>query len=312
MLIGIDVGGTKTHIRVVGLPVSGAVDARVSTPSWLAGRRLDDARSVAALLALLDDAGADRSAPLAIGAHGCDTEQQVEAFRAALAAQHPGPVLVVNDALLVGPAAGVDEFVGVIIGTGSIVVGRDVDGRTVSAGGHGWMIADPGSAPALTREAAKAVARRADEGLPPDELGRALMSAFGLADPNELPMALTLNADIHAWARTAPLVFDAAAAGSADAAETIAAAAAELAEQIAHVLARGAVAEAVIAAGGVIVNQAPLQDELRAALASRGIDLPMVVLDGDPVAGAVALARRLDERAPEASSDRRARVASAN
>lgn len=312
MLIGIDVGGTKTHIRLGERRGAGDLDVRVPTSSWLSGRALHDSRSVAALLGLLHEAEADRNAPLAIGAHGCDTEQQVEAFRAALAAQHGGPVLVVNDALLVGPAVGVDEFVGVIIGTGSIVVGRDAEGRTVSAGGHGWMIADPGSAPALTREAAKAVARRADRGLPPDELGLALMAAFEVADPNELPLALTLRADMHGWARTAPLVFDAAAAGSNDAAGTIAAAAAELAEQIAHVLARGAIAEAVIAAGGVIVNQPPLQDELRRALARRGVPLPMRVLDGDPVAGAVALARQLDRAAHDTSSDRRAHASSAS
>lgn len=293
MLIGIDVGGTKTHIRAQN--AAGARDLRLPTRQWLQGERLDDEASVARLLgAVARIAPGAESAPLAIGAHGCDTPEQIAAFHASLAARHRGPVHVTNDAALVGPAAGVERAVGVIAGTGSIVVGVDAAGESVTAGGHGWMIADPASAPGIVREAVRAVLARADTGAEPTVLGDTLMAHFEARDVNELAWRFTMHADIHRWAGAAPLVFDAADAGSPDAVEAIRASAGELAAQVALVLARGAVADAIVAAGGVVTNQPRLADELRRELLRRDVTQPFTVLEHPPVAGAVSLARRLD------------------
>ncbi len=292
MIIGIDVGGTKTHIRAED--ASGARDLRFPTGQWMQGRALDDVVSVERLLDAIAELAPDaESAPLAVGAHGCDTPEQIAAFRDSLAARHDGPVHVTNDAALVGPAAGIERAVGVIAGTGSIVVGADLAGEPVTAGGHGWMIADPASAPGIVREAVRAVISRADTGAAPTILGRTLMEHFGADDTNELAWLFTLHADIHRWAGAAPLVFAAADAGSADAIDTIRESAGKLAEQVALVLARGAVADAVVAAGGVVTNQPRLAGALRSELIRRNVAQPFSVLDHPPVAGAVALARRL-------------------
>lgn len=57
----------------------------------------------------------------------------------------------VNDFELVAPAAGFDEAIAVIVGTGSKVIGRTANRERVSAGGHRFLFNDPGSAPGLAR-----------------------------------------------------------------------------------------------------------------------------------------------------------------
>ena len=64
---------------------------------------------------------------------------------------------VVNDAELMVPAAGYFGGIGVVSGTGSIAVARTAEGHMLAAGGWGWILGDEGSAPALVREAAKAI-----------------------------------------------------------------------------------------------------------------------------------------------------------
>jgi N-acetylglucosamine kinase-like BadF-type ATPase len=320
MIIGIDVGGTKTLIRAVD--ADGAErDLLVSTAHWLQGSSLEHATSIDRLFQTIATiapgfdgaggaAGSDVEGPredgaaLVIGAHGCDTPDQVAAFRDALAARHAGPLHVTNDAALVPPAAGVNRAVGVIAGTGSIVIGTDADGGQIQAGGHGWMIADPGSAPGIVREAMRAVIARADSGAAPELLGRTLMRHYGADDLNELAWVFMEQASIHRWAEAAPAVFDAADAGSTQAAATIERAGRELAEQVASVLRRGAVADAIVAAGGVVTNQPRLALALEHGLGDLGVAQPLRVLDVAPVAGAVAIGRHLlaAREVPEASA----------
>lgn len=294
MIIGVDVGGTKTHVRARDADGESR-DVRLPTASWLQGRSLEHPASVDALLAVIESvAPGSEWAPLAVGAHGCDTPDQIAAFREALAARRSGSILVTNDAALVGPAAGFARTIGVIAGTGSIVVGADLTGSPITAGGHGWMIADPGSAPGIVRAAVRAVLDHADTGAEPDVLSHRLMAHYATSSPNDLAWVFTTGAGIHRWAEAAPLVFAAADDGSALAAETVRGAGEELADQVAHVLRRGAVADAVIAAGGVVTNQPRLAMAIREGLLERKILIPFHVLDTPPVAGAVALGARLE------------------
>lgn len=111
-----------------------------------------------------------------------------------------------------------------------------------------------------------AVLDRADAGLAPDPLTRALLDHYSVDDLDDLPAIFTKNASIHFWAQAAPNVFKAAAEGSTLADQVISTAAHELARSVANVLARGAHATSVVTAGGVIVNQPRFQEHLRTAL----------------------------------------------
>src|SRR5882762_3989052 len=119
-VVGVDIGGTKTHLALAS-DDDGALlrQAVVSTSSWR-----DAGTSAAALRDLivtqLGEAAATR--PLAVGAHGCDSTAQCRALEDALAAEVHGPVIVVNDAELMPPALGVEVAIGIAVGTGSIAV----------------------------------------------------------------------------------------------------------------------------------------------------------------------------------------------
>lgn len=296
MIVGIDIGGTKTHLRV---EEAGDVllDRSVRTAEWWHGGQLHEQQNVRSLLALLDEfPGAERS-PLVVGAHGLDSEAQTLAFSQGLAEAHGGPALAVNDVELVGPAAGFDEAIAVIAGTGSKVVGRRVDGTLVTAGGYGYILNDPGSAPALVRDAVRSLFDAVDEEEPRDALADLLFEHFGVDEIVGLSNALTMRPRVTTWGAAAPLVFQAADAGSARAAAVIAHAADELARSVELVHRRGAAGADVVCAGGVITHQPRLLDALGAGLAERGLALRLHLLDVPPVRGAIALAGRLTEAA---------------
>jgi N-acetylglucosamine kinase-like BadF-type ATPase len=292
MYVGIDIGGTKTHTRV---EANGRIvlDATVLTSSWRWGGLLDDAGNATRLLGLFASVPRSETAPLALGAHGLDSAWQCAEFEARLAAERPGLVRAVNDVELVGPAAGYDTAIAVIAGTGSRIVAHDAAGAVVSAGGYGHLLGDPGSAPALARDAVRAVLWARDEGCAPGLLSQTLMEHFGVDD--EVAMSYEFSADsrLTTWGALAPLLFAAADAGSLLAATVIDEAARELATAVGLVRARGALGTDVVCAGGVISNQPRLFDALERHIAELDRTLSLRLLQVAPVVGAIAIAQRM-------------------
>lgn len=294
--VGVDVGGTKTHIvwRGPGLPEREAI---VPTRDWARTAALQDPANLVHLAALLQELAGDlREATVVVGLHGGDTAEQREAARRSLSGHLAARVTVLNDAQLLGPAAGVGPCISVIAGTGAIVVGSDSTGAILTADGYGWLISDLGSAPALARDAVIRVLRHADRHTPraalADPLGHALGEALGASDTFELAASFAEQPSAAEWGALAPLVFDAAQAGSDLAHEVIDRSGQALADGVHAVLRRGAVAVSVVAAGGVITNQALLEQSLRRALDAKEPILPLHVLREPPVRGALALAMR--------------------
>jgi glucosamine kinase len=294
VIVGIDLGGTKTHI-VVESGDTVLFEASVPTRSWQQGELLDDDANPARLLGLfshLDGAGA---ATIVVGAHGLDSAWQTREFNARMTEKHGGPVLAVNDVELLAPAAGLDQAIAVIVGTGSKIVGHDANGATISAGGHGFLLNDPGSAASLARDAMRALLDAYDDGAEPDVLARDFMSHFGVNDIVDLSYAFTADARLATWAPLAPQVFASADAGSAIAASVVEESARQLARDVGRVHARGAVGTDVICAGGVITNQPRLYRALARHIDDLRLGLTVDLLTVPPVAGAVALARKLHD-----------------
>jgi glucosamine kinase len=179
VIVGIDLGGTKTHV-IAEHGGSVVLDHTVPTRSWQSRTLLDDELNPRRLLALIGGFVDLRSASVVIGARDLDSEQQVHAFGARVKQEHDGPTLVVNDVELLAPAAGLVDAIAVIVGTGSKVVGHSADGTVISAGGHGFLIDDEGSAPWIAREAVSAVLEADDQGCKPDVLAQMLMEHFGV------------------------------------------------------------------------------------------------------------------------------------
>lgn len=286
MVVGVDVGGTKTQIVVAsqsGLAVNVVVPSLDwesytwdEVPSWVIGQ--------------LDGAYSDwrHCGALVVGAHGCDSPAHTASLWRALAAEASGLCLVVNDALLLVPAAGHTSGIGLVVGTGSIAV-TQLGETVLAAGGWGMVLGDEGSSPALVREALRKALCRHDEGLPAERLGVALVDAFGASSMDELLVTASAAATKQGWGDVAPVVFDALAEGSEDARAVIDEAAVALSELVERLVARGARPDRVVIGGGVARNQPALVDAVRCHLHAHLPDCEVVVLREAPVRGALTL-----------------------
>jgi glucosamine kinase len=286
--IGIDIGGTKTHLRTAGRGVEHR-DLVLPTADWRVRQWEKDAES---LLAIIHDFAAGTPiAAIAIGAHGCDDQSECDAFQTALVTRASLPVQVVNDSELLPAAFGMVHEIGLVAGTGSIAVQRTRAGRMLVAGGWGWVIGDEGSAPGLVREAGRAVARHLESGGASDEpLVRDLFAALEIRSSARIGSAIARCGGATALGRHAPVVFEAAQAGSALAHAVIREAGTGLAALLGRLRQQGADAEVVVAGGGVIAAQPLLWASFRDAVAARFAgQLTPELYTGAPVEGACRL-----------------------
>ncbi|MFD4877107.1 N-acetylglucosamine kinase [Streptomyces sp. NPDC058420] len=292
LVVGIDVGGTKTHLRVCAGTDVVADHIRASS-GW---RPHDPVAAADWLTAIVHDALPAHARPsaVAVGGHACETPRQCAEIRAALEERLETPVLVVGDAELLVPAAGLDKGVGLVAGTGSVAVGLLADGGRLQVGGWGAVLGDEGGAAGLVREAARAAWAAHDRGEAPDQLALGLVEAFDVAEVPALGAALESASDVSAdWGRHARVVFTAADAGSLLAREVIAEAGQSLAALVVRLAERGVPVDDVVVSGGTVLAQPRLYDALTAALAERLPGARPQPIQVPPVEGAVALARSI-------------------
>lgn len=295
MIVGIDLGGTKTRV-IAEEGGASLLDVTVPTRSWQSGLLLEDEKNPRRLLSLFDGLAGSGMAAIAIGARDLDNDRQLREFNTRVSQAHGGPVLAVNDVELLAPAAGLENAIAVIVGTGSKVVGHGADGAIVSAGGHGYLLDDEGSAPWLARTAMSRVLDAHDQGRDPDALALSFMDHFGVDDVVDASYAFATTVGLNSWARLCPLVFEAADAGSELAVTVITDAAHYLADDVALVHRRGALGTDVLCAGGVVTNQPRLFQALVRDIDDLALGLAVHLLTVPPVMGALALARKLGQQ----------------
>lgn len=291
-VLGLDIGATSTRARLVadGVLVSDSTSDSASLTAAGPGRA---AVVIGKLLAGLPALDGPLDAVCA-GAAGARTAPETDSFlRERLAPiTVAGDVLVVDDASLVLPAAGLTEGVAVICGTGSIATGT-WRGRQAWAGGWGYLLGDEGSGYWIVRAAIRALLVRRASGLPPGGLAASLLGAAGLPDLDALRREFYRRPEPGNWARCAPAVLDCADPEAAALARQAAAELAGLAAQVAGQL--GAEGAPVVLAGGLMASE-----RLAAAtVAAIGAALPasqVLRLHDPPVAGAVHLAEALAAR----------------
>jgi len=291
LLVGLDLGGTKSAVRATTLDGRIVVDAVVPSTDWDAEPVADGAAWVDALLRTSLPADSTVVA-LGVGAQGLDTAQIAREFEHALAALGHR-ARCVNDAALLVPAAGLRAGIGLISGTGAIGVGTSAAGDLLITGGWGWVIGDEAGAAGIVREATRAALRAHDDGFPDDGLLSSLCSAFQVGDAERLARAVNDLPTMDNWGPAAPAVFAAADSGSALASTVVENAARHLARLVDQLVRRGAAGSDVVAAGSVIVGQPRLYGALARLVAERHPSLTTHLLTDPPVAGAVALAREL-------------------
>jgi glucosamine kinase len=283
-LLGLDIGGSRTRLRLVqdGIVVAeleGPGANPAALPAAVVERRLGE---------LFGKLGPVRPAACCAGAAGAEVPEARARLEAVLARLLPGaPVEVVHDARLVLAAAGLDHGVALVAGTGSVAYGRAASGKEARAGGWGWLLGDDGSGAWIVREAAREVLRRADAGVSLGALGDGLLAATGAGDAVQLTGRLHRRWEPRKWARLAGAVFAAAGADPA-AASLVTRAGASLAGLVEVVRDHLDGEDVVVLAGGLLLNQPLLEAAVRERLTGS-----VVRLEEPPVAGAVRLAAAL-------------------
>lgn len=294
--IGVDIGGTKTQLR--RYRADGTVqDLVLPTIEWRVREWGADAGTLLSLVETFSEGAPIAS--MAVGAHGCDDADECNAFQAAFAERASFPVQVVNDAELLPAAFDLVDGMGVVAGTGSIAVCRNLDGRMLVAGGWGWVIGDEGSASGLMREAARAVALHLDYGGVKEEpLVRLLFEALEIKSAARIGSTIGRSGSAAQLGRHAHVIFEAAEAGSLLARQVVRDGAKELADLVARLKHNGATATSVVAGGSVIASQPMLWNAFSEQITNR-FDGGMTarLFTGPPVEGACRLAARLNSAA---------------
>ncbi len=325
VLLGLDVGGTKTEAVAVSLR-DGRHCRQLLEGSNYQGRGIRRAAEVwseAIEKCLAPWAGRiTEVAAAGLGVAGLDRPRDEAVIRPELEKILGSvPFVLVNDLFLV-LRAGTPDGVGVAVisGTGCNAGGVAADGRRFRVGGIGPDFGDLGSATDIGIEALRKAFRALDGRDPPTVLGEIIRSRLGLerlddivdfflADGPEIPGGGRMDAGL-----LAPLVFQAAGAGDAPAAAILEWAGKELGlavRAVARRLFERAEPFRLVMGGSVLQRgQSPhLNDALLADVRAEFPSVVPVVLGWRPVSGAVRYALDLFEGARRNEAARAARCA---
>lgn len=301
-LIGIDSGASKSEVV---LQHEGQEYTRVF-PEGINYQRLgmdETVRRLARVVQNFRDQLPDGSSPrICIGLAGADDEEDrrligetflVELQRTELGRRIRPAVEVVQDSVAALEAAFPKEGgVVVIVGTGSIVIGRTSDGELYRTGGWGYLLGDEGSGHALGLAALRHVARELDgDRLTP--FGEAVLATVECTTRSELIHRVYRESGVVQT--VAPEVIKWADAGSADAEGIVGRAASGLARSFKALVVRcdGKVPKRFVLAGGLSASES-YRSRICSAIdeVAEGWELVEPAYDR-PVYGALSLARSM-------------------
>lgn len=292
-VIGIDAGGTKTVGLLADEQGRVLAESRGGGANLQTHGELEVEKVLDGILEGLDPTRRNVAA-VCLGIAGVDRPQDEQVIRGILRRLgHRETARVVNDAAI-ALAAGSPDRTGIVVlaGTGSIAYGCDRGGRTVRAGGYGFLLADEGSAYWFGHQALRLVVRACDGRGPETLLRPLLFDALEVTTVADLvPRVYERGLPKHRIAALAGNVQKASDAGDALAAELIQRGAQELAlaaRAVARQLDFGGTPYAVVVAGGAFKACPGMLEHLDRALDQPGARL--TPLRAEPATGAVALA----------------------
>ena len=295
--MGVDGGGTRTRVALVD--GTGRECARVEGPPTL----VDPGNPNATIGVIADlcrevalEGGADLPvAGLWAGIAGAGTEPTMGVVEEALrdaglssrTAVGADAEATFHDAFPSGPG------ILLISGTGSIALGRKLDGSRVRVGGWGAHLGDEGSGYRIGMSALRALAQGEDGRGVSTDLRDPVLKALGVGRPPDLIkwMATARKADV---ASLVPLICEVAEAGDRTATRVIDKAVDELVGHVRTLVRRlepGPSTPEVALAGGLIEEDGPLRSRLIRAIEGLPCRLQDRALDG--ARGACSLAMHL-------------------
>jgi glucosamine kinase len=292
ILIGADVGGTKTAVAVAE---DGRIVGRADGPGAAVrpGRALASASTITEVVrSALSNAGRITGDVLVVGAAGAGREPERDELRKALRSENVAAQVVVTTDIEIALEAAFAGAPGIVVsaGTGSVAVGRDRTGKRHRIGGYGWQMGDEGSGYAIGRASLGAVSRAVDGRSPQTALSERLLRATRSADFDAL-VRWAAGASPAEVAALAPHVLAVAAEGDPLAQGIADYAARELSQLAICLVPKMDIAKPVPVAvtGGLLSPNQPLRQTLLAKLAEEPAFQPSD-LSVDSVAGALRLA----------------------
>ena len=292
VLIGADVGGTKTAVAVSR---DGKIVGRADGPGAAVrpGRALASSSTIAEVVRqALSAAGLLLGDVLVVGAAGVGREPEREELRKALRGENVASSVVVTTDIEIALTAAFADGPGIVVsaGTGSVAVGRDRAGKRHRIGGYGWQMGDEGSGYAIGRASLGAVSRAVDDRSPKTALSNRLLKATRSDNYDDL-VRWAAGASPAEVAALAPHVLAVAAAGDPLAQGIADYAARELSQLAICLVPKMDITPPIPVAvtGGLLGADQPLRKTLLAKLAEEPLfqptDTPV-----DAVAGALRLA----------------------
>ncbi len=292
ILIGADVGGTKTAVAV---SEDDKIVGRADGPGAAVrpGRALASAGTIVEVVRrALSAAGRLTGDTLVVGAAGAGRDPERDELRIALRNENLATSVVVTTDIEIALAAAFSDGPGIVVsaGTGSVAVGRDRAGKRHRMGGYGWQMGDEGSGYAIGRAALGAVSRAIDGRSPKTALSEKVLTATRSSDFDAL-IRWAAGASPAEVAALAPHVLAVAANGDPLAQGITDYAARELSQLAICLLPRMDLAPPVPVAvtGGLLAQDQPLRRTLLAKLAEEPAFLPSDT-PVDAVAGALRMA----------------------
>lgn len=294
VLIGVDVGGTKTAAAVMR---GGEIVGRADGPGAAIrpGRALASAATIAETVRrALSTAGVLQGDVLVVGAAGAGRATEARELQQALRGEGVAQTVVVTTDIAIALEGALGSNAGIVLaaGTGSIAIARDGNGASFRAGGYGWQMGDEGSGYAIGRAALGAVGRAVDGRGAETTLSTRVLEATRSADFDEL-VRWTATAGPAEVAALAPHVLAAAADGDPTARAILHYAAEELAGLVLHLRRKlGGDTPSVALTGGLLTNPM-LREALEARLKKDGITPAPGEIDA--VGGALRMASAIGE-----------------
>lgn len=181
MVIGIDVGGTKTKAVLFDQDGNAVKEITVGSSHLSAG---SDEMIIANLKqCLLDD-----TAPIVIGyaGYGKSRAMQEKITQLVHTAFENRMVVICSDLeTAVYSTLGDRDGIAVILGTGSIAL-KQTERTIERRGGYGYVLSDEGSGYAIGRQILRTYVRTIDQRMPDTGIVKAVMDTFHLNDPSEI------------------------------------------------------------------------------------------------------------------------------
>jgi N-acetylglucosamine kinase-like BadF-type ATPase len=298
VLVGVDVGASHSEVAIT----SGAATTVARNRGPGIGIRPGFVASAVETIRIMietltqDATSTGQHRCVVVGAAGAHTQVVRSEMESALARAFPNATIHVttDGEIALESAFGTSPGIVVCAGSGSIAYARDPTGVVRRAGGLGPILADDGSGYEIGRAGLRVAARAADGRSVGTSLAKAIFAAAGVSTLNEL-VDWAWEAGRPTVAGLAEIVCREAHSGDEAARKIVDNAARELG-QLGATLARHFGADLpfdLALGGGVLSPGSPVRSALVAYLrkeltSSRIIEEPV-----DPVAGALAIAKRM-------------------